>query len=106
VRDEAPQGFVVLTLRFRSERGRWTGECLELGTATYGRTLKQVHDELIELVTLHLNSLEEVGEREHFFRTHNIHCYTGETPSDVTRPLPVDGEFYTQAQRIAIRVPA
>ena len=34
-------GFVILTMPFRQDGRRWTGECLELRTATYGRTLKQ-----------------------------------------------------------------
>jgi hypothetical protein len=61
-------GSVVLTLRFRQENRRWTGECVELGMATYGRTLRQTHDELVELVALHLEALDAVGERERFFR--------------------------------------
>jgi hypothetical protein len=98
---------VVLTLRFRPEGRRWTGECAELGTATYGRTLKQVHRELVELVTLHLSSLEETGERDRFFRAHDIRCYPGDAPpAAVTRCLPVDEEFYTRAQRIPLTVPA
>ena len=60
-------GFVILTLRFRPDGRRWLGECVELGTATYSRTLQQTHDELKELVLLHLNTLEQTGEREAFF---------------------------------------
>lgn len=63
---------VALTLRFRRERRCWTGECVELGTATYGRTLRQTRDELVELVALHLVTLEAIGERERFFRTHGL----------------------------------
>ncbi len=40
------RSFVVLRLLFRRDGRRWTGECLELGTATYGRTLMQVEREL------------------------------------------------------------
>ncbi len=98
------KGFVILTLLFRQEGKRWTGECLELGTATYGRTLKQVQAELAELVTLHLSSLEDAGEREHFFRRHNIRLYTDDAlPTEVTPPpIPVDGESYFQARRVPI----
>jgi hypothetical protein len=65
-------GIAVLTLPFRQENRRWTGECVELGTATYGRTLNQTHDELVELVGLHLDALEATGERERFLRIHNL----------------------------------
>lgn len=68
----AGKGFVVLRLAFRQEEKRWLGECLELGTATYARSLKQARKELVELVTLHLNALEDAGERENFFRENKI----------------------------------
>jgi hypothetical protein len=100
------QGFVILTLRFWQEDRRWVGECAELGTSTYGRTLRQAHDELKELVLLHLNSLEQVGEREHFFRKHNIKFYTDTTPTEVPYMVPVDAEFYTHVHRFPVSAPA
>jgi hypothetical protein len=99
------RGFVILTLRFRQEAKMWVGECLELGTATDGRTLKQVHNELIELVELHLDSLEAVGERERFFHEQGIRFYTDETvPAEVERPIPVDTEYYVHAHRVPLTV--
>ena len=97
------RGFVILTLVFRQDGRRWTGECLELGTATYARTLKQTRDELLDLVTLHLNALEDVGERDRFFREHGIRFYTDDTsPSAVTAQVPLDGEAYFQAHRVPV----
>lgn len=64
----AVEGFAILTLIFRNEgKGTWTGECRELGTATDGSDLDQVHAELVDLAILHLNALEQTGERERFF---------------------------------------
>jgi len=99
------QGFVVLTLRFWQENRRWVGECVELGTSTYGRTLRQAHDELKELVLLHLNSLEQLGERERFFREHNIKFYTDSAPVEVQSTVPVDAEFYTHVHRFPLPAP-
>jgi hypothetical protein len=91
------QGFVVLTLAFRQDGRRWTGECLELGTATYARTLKQAREELEDMVTLHLNSLEDVGERERFFKEHEIKFYTDEAaPREVAPTLPVANDSFFQ----------
>lgn len=53
--------FVVLTLAFRQEGKTWVGTCQELGTSTCGRSLNRAHDELKELVTLHLDSPPEAG---------------------------------------------
>ena len=54
--DRKVLGYVILTLAFRQEGRRWTGECLELGTATFGCTLKEVREEVLELVELHLDA--------------------------------------------------
>ena len=97
------EGFVILTLAFRQEGRRWTGECLELGTATYGRTLKQASDELHELVTLHLNALEDVGECDRFFREHGIRFFTDAVaPDDAAPRIPPDGDAFFQARRIPL----
>jgi len=52
-----------------------SGECVELGTATHGANLQQTLHELKELVLLHLNEIEDVGERPRFFAEHGIKLY-------------------------------
>jgi len=83
-------GFVVLTLVFHEEEGKWVGECEELGTVTQANTLDEAQEVLKELVIDHLNTLEEVGERENFFSEHGIKLYTDQDmPHSVPRQLPV-----------------
>ena len=98
------EGFVILTLTFRKEGRLWLGQCLELGTATDGRSLDQVHDELSELVTLHLDTLEDVGERERFFTEHGIKFYTEELPPRQLT-LPFDEEAFFHPQRFPVAAP-
>lgn len=89
------QGFVILTLVFRQEGRRWLGECVELGTATYSNTLKRTHAELVEMVELHLNTLEQTGERQRFFDENGIKFYADhQQPKKVTQDLPVDESIY------------
>lgn len=97
------RGFVILTLAFRQDGRRWTGECLELGTATYARTLKQTRDELTGMVALHLNNLEDVGECERFFKEHGIRFYTDDmvTSEDAPR-LPYGDDGFFQAHRVDV----
>lgn len=92
---------VILTLVFRWEGRTWTGECRELGTATYGRSLPKLRDELLELVTLHLSTLEETAERGRFFEDHRIRFYAdGEAPQSVE--IPVEEDSFVQPYRIPI----
>ena len=103
----AAKGFVILTLVFRKEGNRWTGECLELGTATYGRSLEKTHSELAELVELHLNALEQAGERQHFFKAHNIRFYADHLPpAKVNSTVPVDESSYVHFHSVSVPVGA
>ena len=75
-------GFVILNVVFRKE-GKWVvAECLELGTSTFGRTYDEADKRVREALHLHLQGLEEVGERERFFMEHGVKLYT-EYPSEV-----------------------
>lgn len=65
-------GYVVLTCKYHREGKQWVGVCEELGTSTFAPTIEESQKELQELVILHLNTLEKVGERERFFTENNI----------------------------------
>jgi predicted RNase H-like HicB family nuclease len=66
-------GYLLLTFSFEKQAdGRWTAYCEELGTATFASTLDEAKDELLQLVQLHVRTLEEVNERDRFFNEHNI----------------------------------
>ena len=69
-------GYIVLTIEFKKEGRRWTAQCIELGTATFGRFINEAEERINEAILLHLNTLEDVGERERFFREHGIKFYT------------------------------
>jgi predicted RNase H-like HicB family nuclease len=86
------KAFVILTLVFHEEDGAWVGVCQELSTSTYASTFEAARSELIELVELHLNELEDVGERARFFAEHNIKLYTDDAPKVVQRSVVVDGD--------------
>ena len=81
---QTPVGYVILTLIFEREGHKWVGTCEELGTSTYARTLKQCQRELEELVSEHLNLLEEEGEREKFFARWGIEIHQTKAPREIT----------------------
>jgi predicted RNase H-like HicB family nuclease len=77
------KGYIFLTFEFRQEGRRWTAHCKELGTATFGRSVTEAEARLKEAVALHLNTLDDVGETEHFFKEHNIKFHFTKPKHDV-----------------------
>lgn len=97
------RGFVILTLKLYREGDQWLGECLELGTATFGTTLDEVRNELPDLVALHLAELDQSGEREHFFQTHGIALYTDDIQPEVKPPtIAPDPDVYFNYRRVSV----
>lgn len=93
----AGSGYVVLTYKFRRLDKRWTAYCEELGTATFGRSLPESEKRLEEAVTLHLNTLEKVGERERFFKEHNIQLHEVKPKKDITVCVPLKQEVFVRS---------
>ncbi len=88
-------GFIVLTFKFRKRRQGWSGYCEELGTAVDGKTIQETRDLLEEFVQLHLNSLEDINERENFFREHNIRLHPARPRGKVHLSVSVNEETFT-----------
>jgi predicted RNase H-like HicB family nuclease len=89
-------GYVVLTLKFQQKGRRWTAYCDELGTATFGRSLPEASKRLKEAVLLHLNTLEDVGERARFFKEHNIILHHDKPKEDITVCVPANREVFVE----------
>ena len=82
--------YVVFTFKFKQEGEKWTAYCEELGTATFADTIPEAEKRIKEAVLLHLNTLEDVGECENFFKEHNIKLYEYRPKRD---ELTVSGPF-------------
>lgn len=86
--------YIALTLIFNKEEdGRWSAICEELGTATYANSPEQAEEEIVEMVELHLNALESVGEREHFFEKNKIKLIKGPPEPTVRMKIPTNVGF-------------
>ena len=89
-------GYIVVNFEFRKEGRRWAAYCEELGTATFGRSIPEAKKKIQEAVLLHLNTLEEVGERERFFREHSIKFLRTRPVKNIIRRSPLRREsFYS-----------
>jgi len=90
-------GYIILTIKFSKEGRRWLAECIELGTATFGRSLEEAKKRMDEAILLHLNTLEDVNERERFFKKHKIKFYsTKPRPKTIQVSVPLDNNIFTQ----------
>lgn len=85
--------YVVLTTRFQKEGKKWVAICEELGTSTFGRSLPEAEKRLEEAVFMHLNTLEDVDERERFFKENNIVIHRKPT-KEVRICMPTDSSYF------------
>lgn len=85
------KAYIILTAIFKREEDVWTAECKELGTATFGESLDEAREALMEAIELHVNTLEDVGETKRFFVEHGIQIHYDERPDLMHIPeLPFD----------------
>ena len=90
------KGYIGITYEFRREGRRWVGCCKELGTATFGRSIPETSRKLNEAVLLHLNTLEDVGERERFFQENSVEFHHTRSKFSVRIPTTMRREtFYS-----------
>lgn len=96
-------GYIILTSKFNKKGRRWTAYCEELGTATFGRSLTEAQGRLKEAVLLHLNTLEELGERARFFRENKIRLYRVKpSKKEVTVCAPINYPTFVRARLQAV----
>lgn len=89
--------YIVLTAIFEKEEdGRWTAHCEELGTATFATTIEEAQDRLKEMIELHLNTLEDIGERDRFFKENGIEIRTVRPPKSISIDIPINPHIIKQ----------
>lgn len=77
----------MVTIKFSKEGKNWVAICEELGTSTFGRSIEEAKRRIKEAIELHLNTLEDVGERDNFFREHKIKFYEAMPPKREIKPV-------------------
>lgn len=86
-------GYIVLTVFFKQEEDVWTAKCQELGTATFGDTFEEARQNIEEAIQVHLSTLEDVGERERFFKENGIKIHQ-HRPRRIKIDAPFDSDTY------------
>lgn len=68
----SPTTFIEITIIFQPEGDKWTAECRELGTAAFGDTIDETREAILDLIRLHIETLEELGECDRFLRESGV----------------------------------
>ena len=90
--------YIALTVFFEKEHdGRWVATCKELGTSTYGDSIDDAKERIEEAISLHLNTLEDVGERDRFFKENGITMLEMPKTKEINISMPVDSQVFSQA---------
>ena len=98
----AIKGYIELTMEFHKEDDVWTGVCKELGTAADGDSFDEVTEALREMVFIHLNTLEDVGECERFLKEHGVKIYSKEPRHKSRIPMTNDPNHFVNRQLIPV----
>ena len=92
------KAYIKLSVIFHKEDdGRWTAECKESGTASFGNTIEEAQTNIEEAICLHLEGLYEVGELERFFRENNI-TFHSRRPRTTTVDAPTTSGTFVRPQ--------
>lgn len=86
-------GYIIITCIFKKEGNKWTALCKELGTVSFGRSISEAAKNLKEAIELNLNTLEDVGERERFFRDNNV-SFHKQKPKQINISIPFDRDSF------------
>jgi predicted RNase H-like HicB family nuclease len=90
------EGYIILTFQFHKEGKKWVAFCEELGTSTFGRSIQESEKRLEEAVELHLDTLNEAGECENFFKEHNIVVQYLEPGESINVSIPLNKSIYSR----------
>ena len=89
--------------QFHQEGKRWVAICDELGTSTFGRSLREAERKLQDAVLLHLNTLDDVGETERFFKENKITFQETKPRGEVPFCVPTHPEVFVRPHIQRIR---
>jgi predicted RNase H-like HicB family nuclease len=77
--------YIEVTFEFTEEDGMYAATCRELGTASCGDTLDEAVRNIRDAVTLHIDSLTELGKLERVLSEQGVHV---RRPDAASTPVP------------------
>jgi predicted RNase H-like HicB family nuclease len=70
--------YVALTCMVQPEADQYVSKCLELGTASFGRTTEEAFDNVADATQVYLNTLEDLGECRQVLKDKGLKIYSYE----------------------------
>ena len=83
------EGVIVLTGVVEPEDAWFVSRCLELGTSSFGDTVDEARDNLVDAVRVHIDGLIETGELLGVLRERNIRIDLPPAPVEVVQRVPL-----------------
>ena len=99
-------GTILLTEVIEPEDDQFVAFCPELGTATCGDTVSEALSNLQEAIEVHLNGLEEIGDRQRVFEERGIEIFFESVDVDPTPVAPQGDEVVRRVERHRVLVGA
>jgi predicted RNase H-like HicB family nuclease len=97
--------YITLTVLFEKEPdGRWVALCKQLGTSTYGDSIEDAKERIEEAISLQLNTLESVGERERFFKENEILILEMPKTKEISVNMPINSNIFSQTYAQPVNV--
>ena len=96
------QGVIILTGMVEAEGNQFVSTCRELGTSSCGDSVEEAFVNLEEAIEVHLNALEEVGERDRVFQEQGINILDATVDTSDHGEVPIGA--FTKATRHHVAV--
>jgi predicted RNase H-like HicB family nuclease len=99
--------YIRVTVVFEQEKdGRWTAECRELGTATFGNTFEEAREFISEAIELHLDTLKKNGQTERFFKENGIRLIKEKPTQNIRINVPINPNIFIKPFTYPVHVQA
>lgn len=94
--------YIIVTLMVEREGEYYVSKCLELGTASFGRSEKEAFDNLIDATEVYLNTLEDLGECRLVLREKGVRVYSYE-PAELKVPKKIPAGSTVRARVLPLQ---
>jgi predicted RNase H-like HicB family nuclease len=102
-----PTCYIRVTVFFEQEKdSRWTAECKELGTATFGNTFEEAREFIEVAILMHLNALQKNKQIDRFFKENGIRVIRERPTENIMINVPINPNIFVKPFTYPVRMQA